>query len=220
MQRGFIEGEYQDGELRGITFVVGRRGFGKTTETGRLLNLCGGGVNFFDPTSKHGGLLQGAVLITDGDKLEEYLRVNRGRRYRICYQPRTGDIDEHFRRWCRIVAAFGWQIAAVDEVDKFCGPRWGPKWMPPELAHLVDYGRHCRVSMIVTARRPQGVAAALKAESEWRIFRLKDGKALDTLADEIGEENLPRIRELPKYYYLHCREDEDPQLCGGPRAGI
>ena len=220
MIRGFHDGEYQDGEVRGIVFLVGRRGFGKTTEAGRLLNTCTGGVCFFDPMSKHAGLLPGGVIISDPDTLENYLRVNRGRRFQVVYQPRTGDLDTHFRGWCRTVAAFGWMIACVDEVDKFCGPRWGPKWMPPELAHLVDYGRHCRVSMIVTARRPQGVAAALKAECEWRIFRLKDGKALDSLADEIGDENLPRIRELPKYYYLHCREDEDPLLCGGPRAGI
>ena len=217
MARGFIDGEYQDGEVRGINFLVGRRGFGKTTETARLLNACTGGVNFFDPTAKHASVLPGAVLLSDPDKLEEYLRINRGRRYRTIYQARAGNLDDHFRRWCTVVAAIGWNIAAVDEVDKFCGPRWGNKWMPPELAHLVDYGRHCRVSMVVTARRPQVVAAALKAECEWRIFRLKDGKAIDSLADEIGEENLSKIRNLPKFYYLHCVEDEEPILRGGPR---
>lgn len=218
MTRGFIDGEYQDGELRGINFLVGRRGFGKTTEMGRLLNACGGGVLFFDPLSKHAHVMPRAVAIFTPEKLEEYLRVNRGTRFRIVYMPRGGNLDQHFQSVCKIVRAFGWMIFAVDEVDKFCGSRWGPAWMPPELADLVNYGRHCRVSMIVTARRPQGVAAPLKAEAEWRVFRLKDEKALDALANEIGEENLPKIRELPKYYYLHCVEDEDPVLCGGPRS--
>ena len=35
--RGFIDGEYQDGELRGCTFIAGKRGMGKTTEMARLL---------------------------------------------------------------------------------------------------------------------------------------------------------------------------------------
>ena len=218
MTRGFVDGEYEDGELRGINFLVGRRGFGKTTEMGRLLSACSGGVVFFDPLSKHAAILPDAVIIADPGRLVEYLRVNRGRRFRVVYQPRAGNLDQHFQQFCKIVRAFGWMIVAVDEVDKFCGPRWGPNWMPPELSDLVNYGRHCRISMIVTARRPQGVAAVLKAEAQWRVFRLKDEKALDSLANEIGEENLPRIRELPKYYYLHCREDEDPVLCGGPRG--
>lgn len=219
-QRGFIDGEYQDGELRGIDFLVGMRGFGKTTETARLLDQCTGGVAFFDTMSKHADLFPGAAIITDPETLETYLRVNRGRRFRIVYQPRSGDLTTHFRQFCHIAAVFGWMIVALDEVNKFCGARWGDMRMPPELTYLVDYGRHARVSMLVTARRPQSVAAAIKAECSWRIFRMKDGKALDAISDEVGEEHVSRIRQLPKYYYLRFRLDEEPQLLGGPRAGL
>lgn len=219
LTRGFIDGEYQDGELRGLNFLVGRRGYGKTTEMARLLSLCTGGVLFFDTLSKHAPVLPGYVIIAEPGPLLEYLRVNRGRRFRVLYQPRQGSLDDHFKTVCKIVRAVGWMIFAVDEVDKLCGARHGSSWMPVEFYDLVNYGRHCRVSMIATARRPQGVAAGFKAESELRVFRLKDGAALKSIEDEIGAENLPRVANLPKYVYLHCIEDEDP-VTRGPNHAI
>lgn len=218
MMRGFIDGEYQDGELRGIDFLVGMRGFGKTTEMARLGNECSGGAACFDPLSQHAMLFPGAQIIEDQESLTEYLRINRGRRFRIVYQPRKGDLTLHFRKFCSTCFIFGWMILLLDEVDKFCGPRFGPSWMPEELSDLINYGRHARISMLVTARRPQGVAAALKAECSWRIFRLKDGKALDAISAEIGEEHVSRLRELPKYFYLRFLQDQGPSLCGGPRG--
>jgi hypothetical protein len=212
MSRGFIDGEYQDGELRGINFLVGRRGYGKTTEMNRLLAQCTGGVLFFDALSKHGQVFTGYVVISEPGRLEEYLRVNRGRRFHVMYQPTAGDLDGHFKAVCKIVLAFGWMIFAIDEIDRLCGPRFGSTWMPDELYQLVNYGRHHRVSMIATARRPQGTAASFKAESELRIFRLKDGAALDFFKGEIGDENIARVRALDKYEYLHFVEDEEPIL--------
>lgn len=220
MTRGYIDGEYQDGELRGITLLLGRRGMGKTTEMARLLSICTGGVIFFDTLSKHSGDLPGYVVICHAHTLVDYLKVNRGRRFNVLYQPREGDLDEHFRQVCIIVRAFGWMILGVDEIDKLCGQRFGPNWMPSGLYELVNYGRHCRVSLIATARRPQGVAAGFKAEAVLRVFRLKDGKAIEAITEEIGEENVDKVRTLPKFFYLLCHEDEDPIVAGGPRVAL
>jgi hypothetical protein len=215
--RGFIDGEYQDGELRGLNFLVGRRGTGKTTEMDRLLSLCTGGVIFFDTLSKHAGVLSGYVVISEPGALENYLRMNRGRRFRILYQPRAGNLDEHFRAVCRIVRAFGWMILGVDELDKLCGARWGDARMPPELYHLVNYGRHERVSMIATARRPRAVARGYTAESEMRLFAMKESADVEYFEDDLGKEQAARLRTLPKFYYLHCTEEGAPELRGGPR---
>lgn len=218
--RGFIDGEYQDGELRGISLLFGRRGFGKTTLMNDLLSACTGGIIFFDTVSKHAGVFPGYVVISEPGNLEAYLRPNRGRRFHVLYQPRRGNLDWHFREVCKIVIAFGWMIFAIDEIDKLCGARWGDSRMPPELYELVNYGRHHRVSMIGTARRPQGVAAGLKAEAELRVFRLKPGAAVDAIEEEIGEENRSKVTSLPKFFYLHCIDDEEPIVRGGPRAGL
>ncbi len=54
----FIKGEWQDGEVRGVNFLAGFRGMGKTTEMGRLMNGCSGTVIFYDHKGTHPSLLR------------------------------------------------------------------------------------------------------------------------------------------------------------------
>lgn len=218
--RGIVDGEYQDGEIRGLVFLCGMRGMGKTTEMDRLLSLCTGGVLFFDTLSKHAEVLRGYKVISTAAELEAYLRVNRGRRFRILFQPRSGNLDDHFRAVCVLVRVCGFMIFAIDELDKLCGQRWGDSRMPPEFYHLVNYGRHERVSMIATARNPKAVARGYTAESEMRIFRVEERSYRDYFAERMGEEAAERLASLPRFFYLRKVEDAPIEQCGGPRGGI
>jgi hypothetical protein len=92
--------------------------------------------------------------------------------------------------------------------------------MPPELAEIVDYGRHHRISMIASARRPKAIAPAYRGEAEMRIFRLKEEGAIDYFEGELGKETAERLRTLPQYVYLHCQQDADPVERGGARRGL
>jgi hypothetical protein len=219
--RGFIDGEYQDGELRGCTFVAGVRGMGKTTEMARLLNGCLGGSIFFDPLSRHQDALPGWRLITQPGELELYLRANKGRRFRVLYQPQSGDLDAHFRAVCTIVRAFGWLIFGMDELDMMCGPRWGDSRMPPELYHLVNYGRHCRVSMLATARRPMNVARGYTSQCQtMRLFYMRERADVRYFEEYIGQEDARRLASLPRYHYLLWTGSADPAqaFCGEKRV--
>ncbi len=201
--RGFIDGEYQDGEVRGCTFIAGVRGMGKSTEMARLISLCAGGAIFWDPVARHGNLMPGGVLIHQPGDLERYLRVNRARRFRVVYQPRSGDVDEHFRAVCRTVRAFGWMVLAIDEIDIVSGAHWGPSWMCAELYHLVNFGRHCRVSLLATARYPNAVPRGYTSQcTSMRLFRTTEPKHLRYFEEYIGAENASKLRSLPPYNYL------------------
>lgn len=217
--RGFIDGEYQDGELRGITFVGGVRGMGKTTELGRLLASCSGGVVMFDPLSKHEHVLPGCVVVTEPGQMKRYLKTNHARRFRLMYQPRGGDVDAHFDACARIVRAFGWMIFAMDEVDMLCGPRWNSRRMPPILYDLVNFGRHHRVSMLATARRPSEVAKGFISQChEMRLFRITLEDDQDYLRQYIGRANAARLSKIHKYQFMLWRDNSDQaQLCGGIR---
>lgn len=217
MTRGFIEGEYQDGEVRGLLLLIGKRGTGKTTEMDRLFSGCGGGVIFFDTLSKHSEVLQGYRVIASPGELVDYLRPNRGRRFRILYQPREGDLDLHFRAVCAIVRAYGWMIFGVDELDKLCGARFGDTRMCSELYFLVNYGRHVRVSMVATARRISTVAPGYRDEADIRAFCLAGQSNIEFFEKEWGKEYAAQLRSLSKFYFLRRAEDEEPQMMGGPR---
>lgn len=216
MARGFIDGEYQDGELRGCTFIAGKRGMGKTTEMARLLSACSGGVVFFDSLSKHGPVLPSYRLITQPGEMAAYLRANRGRRFQILYQPQSGDLDAHFRAVCKIVRAHGWMIFGVDELDMLCGSRWGDARMPAEFYHLVNFGRHERVSMLATARTPMSVARGFTAACiEMRLFCITESSHIDYFENYVGEDNAGLLRTLQKYQYLHWRDDGETTVEGG-----
>ena len=215
--RGFIDGEYQDGEIRGLTFLAGMRGMGKTTETARLLSQCAGGALFFDTTGKHP--FKGFKEINQPGALKKYLTVNRNRRFRIRYVPLDEHAEEHFIAVCLIVRAFGWMIFAVDEVDTFCGPEHGAKQMPMPLYNLAHFGRHYRVSMLVTARDPSSLSIRFRSQCEtMRLFRTDEERYVKYFEARIGKTNAAKLPTLEKYQFLLWQSGTpEARICGGRR---
>lgn len=201
--RGFVDGEYQDGELRGLTFLAGQRGMGKTTEACRLLSLCTGPVIFFDTVGRHEALLSGFVSISHPKALEEYLRANKGRRVRVVYVPRDEHPEQHVIAVCTMARAFGWMILCIDEIDTFCGPEWGVKGMPVQLYNLAHFGRHYRVSMLCTARDPASLSIRFRSQCEFmRLFRTDEERYVKYFEARIGKANAAMLPRLPKWQYL------------------
>lgn len=214
--RGFIDGEYQDGEIRGCGFLAGVRGMGKTTEMARLLSACLGGFIFFDSLSRHEHVLRGARIVTQPGELKEYLAANRGRRFNVLYQPRAGDMDQHFRAVCSVTRAYGWMVLAVDELDMQCGPRWGDSRMPPELYHLVNYGRHCRVALLATARYPTSVPRGFTSQcQQMRLFHMREKAHVRYFEEYIGQEDALRVASLPRFQFLLWTGEGEARICLG-----
>lgn len=216
--RGFVDGEYQDGELRGITFLAGQRGMGKTTEMVRLARACLGGVVFFDSLGTHGHVLHDFRLVSSISDARLYLKANVGRRARLLYQPRGGSVDEHFNAVCNLVREVRWLILAIDELDKMCGERWGVHRMCPGLYDLVNYGRHARVSMLATARTPIQVPRGFTSEvRQMRLFRLQENRYVKYFEEYVGANNAARLRGLDPYTFLKWTGEGEAELCGGRR---
>jgi hypothetical protein len=223
MERGFIDGEYQDGEVRGLTFVAGERGMGKTTEVVRLTRQCTGAVVFFDTVNRHRKLLPGFVVINEPGKLKQYLIANKGRRVRVCYVPLNDFPEVHIIGVCTILRALGeWLggvIFMVDEIDEFCAAKWGEHRMPLPLYRIAHYGRHYWVSMAVTARDPASLSIRFRSQCAYmRLFRTSESRYVDYFAAKIGKENAAKLRTLQKTYYLYWEAGNiDAEIRGGPR---
>lgn len=210
--RGFIDGEYQDGEARGLVFLAGTAGYGKTTEATRIVESGSGPAVMFDPNGTHS--LRRSRTIHEPRELKEYLRSPRGR---VLYQPCAGDMMEHFRAACRCVFVTGGVVFFVDEVDMFCGPEWGDKRMPPELYDIANYRRHVRgkldpkargLAMVFTAREPMRVARGLtSAALSMRLFQMNEPDYVKYFREFIGGANSERLKTLPKFHYLLWHKD-------------
>jgi hypothetical protein len=220
--RGIIDGEYQDGEICGLTFIAGQRGMGKTTEAIRLVKQCTGAVVFFDTVGKHVALLPGFVQFAQPGPLLEYLRANRGRRVRVVYVPRDVQPEEHLIAVCKMVRAFGWMILCIDEIDTFCGQEWGVKGMPIELYNLVHFGRHFQVSMLCTARDPASLSIRFRSQCAFmRIFRTDEDNYVKYFAGRIGKANAEKLRALARTYYLFWESGQsEAEIRGGPRTSL
>jgi hypothetical protein len=215
--RGFIDGEYQDGEFRGRCFIGGQSGYGKTTELVRLAEQCAGSVVLFDFLGTHH--LSRSVTCRQPGELKEEIR-NRPDRFRVLYQPMRGELDEHFRAVCRILCAVHCVCFAVDELDNFCDAKWGSKRVPPEFYEICQYGRHRRVACAATARMPMQVARAFTSQcQEMRLFHMDERTHLDYFKTRCEKSVLDRLPALPKYQYLLWHNDgSQPVLMTGGKC--
>lgn len=219
MKRGFVDGEYQDGEVRGLVFLAGKRGMGKTTEVIRLLRSCSGGVLFFDTKAKHAHLMRDFALVHEPGQLKDAIRRAPGR-FRIIYQPLRGAQKEHFEACNDIVQIVGDMVYAVDEVDYHtCSSIERVKENTPKFYDLIEYGRHFHVAMLGTFRKPANVARGMTSEYyELRLFRTTENIYVKYWVDTIGDTQAAELlRKLPKYQYLLCRDGDDPVIMSAGR---
>lgn len=220
-KRGFVDGEYQDGEVRGLTFVAGAGGMGKTTEMERLGSVCSGGAVFYDSLGEHS--FKGWTIVHQPRDLKALLLRNRNKRFRILYQPMEGENTDHFRNVCQILKITGkWLggvVFLVDEVDMHCGAEWGDTRMPPELYDFAQYGRHRRVSVVATARYPNQVARGLISQCRsMRLFYMDDPEHVDHFRKKCGPKVATAIQGLKPYQYvIWWRGVSEIQFCGGRR---
>src|SRR5947209_9460103 len=117
------DGEYADGNLRGIVFVAGKRGSGKSwLQWGELLK-CHARLIVFDTLGQYKAPkynLRGFVVIHQPGELRAYLAGNlHATGVRVLYQPLGGNLDVHFAAVTWLVLSYGKHgsgvIYAVDE---------------------------------------------------------------------------------------------------------
>lgn len=207
-------GEWRDGELVGCVGLLGKRGSGKSTEMARLLRSASGRLIVFDTVNQYSqGDLPGCAVIHDVATFKAFIRSHlAARSFRILYQP-IGDVRAHFDS---ITAFFSMQsspgrylvgrlIFAIDEVDRFCSP----SWMRPGLDFLVNCGRHPKIALVWTSRRPQRIARDLSSQtSEFRVFFMSEPKDRANLAEYIGDEAADHLNRIPRFHYLRYRDGE------------
>jgi hypothetical protein len=232
MARGFDGVEYVDGEIRGLVFLAGERGMGKTTEMLRLEEQCTGPVVFFDTVGTHAARLcsKGFKLFSQAGPFKKYLMANLGRRVRSVFVPIDENPELHAESVCKTVRAFGFEskmrfgsaggaVLLMDEIDMVCGPEWGHRWMSPSLYYLAQCGRHVQVSMACTARDPKTLPKKFRSQfASMYLFRVSEEDDVKYFRARVGAANALKLPTLQPMYYLKWQAGgTDAPVCGGPR---
>lgn len=139
---------------------------------------------------------------------------------KVIYRPLSGRLMWHFRTVTRIVLEYGKRsggvLYAVDEIDKFCNPQIPLEKGCPELHEVVEYGRHAKVSMSCTTRRPHLVSRSLSAEcAEFRVFKTNEPRDLEYFRDFIGSDAAKELPRLKQYEYLRWTDAGESEIRGG-----
>jgi hypothetical protein len=213
-----VSGEYGDGNIRGIVFIAGKRGSGKSFLQLKELERCKLRRLVFDTLGQY-GTQRGYVVFHNPGPLREYLkqRLHASCAFAILYQPLGGDLNKHFEAVTFLALSYGKNgpglIYAVDEVDKFCSA----SFVPQSLKDLINYGRHRKISMICTSRRPAQVARELTSQcAEIRCFRTTEPRDIRYFADIMGDTAANKLPTLGEYQYLKWTDDcAEPEICGG-----
>lgn len=156
-------------------------------------------------------------------------RLSSSSRFRVMYQPLSGDLQEHFEAVTQMALTFGrlgpGLIYAIDEVDRFCDngrlkvpkQKAGEPSRDPALKDLINYGRHRKVSAICTSRRPAQVARELTSQcAEIRCFRTTEPRDIRYFADIMGDTAANKLPSLGQYQYLRWTDDcSEPEIRGG-----
>jgi len=163
--------------------------------------------------------------VTQPGQLREILaRAGRKGAFCVIYQPRGGDLVEHWEHvgWMCIKA--GNLILMADEIDQVCSsgsaknaasPYWKKFQRMPALETIVQYGRHSHVAFIGVARAPQDVWRRLTGQSErMLVFRMSERLELDAVRGRMGSET-DRLPALGEYQYLDWHDGGETTEGGG-----
>lgn len=181
-----------------ITFIVGKRGSGKSYLAGKLIEAETRLVVF----DTMGEYTNGVVFGPENyhDFLEFWRRCYRGN-FRLIYQPLNP--AEEIDRIADLVYYVGNVCFLVEEVDAFCGPYQ----ISDAFAAVIQRGRHKNITLIGITQRPFGVNRLLTSQAkEVYVFSTNEPRDREYLRNLLGQEIEAKLDQLEQYQYVSWQD--------------
>ena len=171
-----------------IVTVFGQKGAGKTSRAimeARSLDR----VIFFDPRRQVPGS-EGLIFIEAIPAMRYYV-LNFKKKFRIVYQP----IDETEElSFVEGVRGFYDLTVVFDEVDTLSYP--AVSWGDP-IEHIYRYGRHQKIDIIATARRPAEISRTVtQATDEFIVFHTHEPRDIEYFSKALSVDYAEKIKAL------------------------
>lgn len=197
-----------------ITVIIGRKRSGKSTKAREILESRPRRI-IIDPMFEH---TSGVIVRTCAEAID-YIRPRRFDSFGVVL--RALDRSEVLKMIAFLVAGDPERpplpdtTLFVDEIDKLCSPNF----MPEPLDHVVNYGRHFRISLIAVARRARSMHRDITANAD-RIFigMTQEPADVDHLREFIGLTLAQRAKAIRQTGTFVCYPDDldsSSELDGG-----
>lgn len=177
----------------------------------------------WDPVACCGDL--GFPIVNQPGQLRDVLaRAGKRRPFHVVYQPKGGDLVEHWEHVAWMCYYAGHLILIADEVDGICSAgspknaisgHWKKTKRMPGLDQIVNFGRHSPMAFVGISRAPQDVWRRLRGQSErMLVFNMDDDLEMDALRTRLGR-HADQLPGLGKYEYLDWQDNGTVKLAGG-----
>lgn len=181
---------------RGIEFISGQRGTGKTKYLISRVLRRENRFFVYDHMNELAGRAPGHRFFQLEESIDYCARNARGF-CMVYFAPTEGATSEDFKVVCSVPFGFKDMTLVLDEVDQLAGSVSPPP--PPELLKLVRFGRHFGSSIVAIARRPADVSRALTSQARRFVcFRQTEPSDLKFLRSVCGPQakKIPELRDL------------------------
>ncbi|WP_345984314.1 hypothetical protein WCX49_06665 [Sulfurimonas sp. HSL-1656] len=201
-----------------IVTVIGHKGYGKTKLTELLALLKRRPTIIADPRYQYepkpwrvhfGSVEQFRKWIHDRDNIATF--------YEYKFELVVQGVDpDSFEVLAWIVMKMKAITFLVDEVDMFAPPTMNNK---KAFYHLIHYGRHNRIDIITTSRRPPNISRNLTAMTDLFFFsKIRENTDKKYMENYIGKEHAETAKRLERFHFLMIGEDlEKAQIISIPR---
>ena len=93
----------------------------------------------------------------------------------------------------------------VDEIDMFFDTRADKK---SQMYKLVHYGRHNKIDIITTSRRPANISRNLTSQTDIFYFsKIREPNDKKYIKQSIGVEYVETVEKLERFTFLKVEED-------------
>lgn len=174
-----------------IITLLGRKGSGKSTLTAEIIRESPR-VVILDYLGEYGANVKAQVVTGFRPALDALVEASGERRFRLSL--RIEDEDLAMR-----ILPVAWELSdyllVVEEASAYCSPTQ----IPPELARMVRFGRHQRISQLYVAQRPSMLHRHITSQSDLIIsFRQHEPIDVRYLRMTAGEA-ADAVQTLPDY---------------------
>lgn len=169
------------------TTIIGYTGTGKTVLLKHIIR----------------GMLEKKVrmFIYDTEHEHEYPSYPFLTIYRPKYPPQTKESIDEFIEVCGKLAPLRNIELVIENINFFTNPK---TYLPLHFADILYRGRKRGIGLIITTQRLAEAHASTRANcNHWFVFQTYLSNDKKYLEENIGKENVKKLEELSKYYFLY-----------------
>lgn len=200
-----------------IITVIGHKGYGKTKLTEMLVLLGNKPTIIADPRYQYEPKPYRRHFKSVG-AFRKWIHVRDNLRtfYACKLELVVNGIDEDtFEELAAIVYKLKEITFLVDEIDLFAPPTMTRK---ASFYKLIHYGRHSRIDIVTTSRRPANISRNLTSQTDLFFFsRVREPNDKNYIAHYIGKEHVTTAEKLEKFSFLLIDDDFSTKVIKIPK---